>query len=150
MRLLRTLLTFKLGVYAGLAIAAALMKRTLESRGDEVSDEVALVAVFDGQKLRSRSQAFRGGSMLAWYGGIDVDLTEASLAPGARLKLTTIFGGISIRIPPGWRVERRTKALMGGIDVRDRDADDPDAPTLTIDGLAVFGGIAVGAKKPTE
>lgn len=150
MRFLRTLATFVLGLYAGFAAAAALTKRMLESRGDEESDEVALVAIFDGVQLESRSRAFRGGSMLSWYGGIDVDLTQAELAPGAHLKLTAIFGGVSIRIPPGWRVELTPKALMGGIDARARDADDPDAPTLTIDGLAVFGGIAVGAKKKAK
>ena len=59
------------------------MKRALPSRGDAESDEVALVAIFDGVKLESRSQAFRGGSMLAWFGGVAVDLREAQLAPGA-------------------------------------------------------------------
>jgi hypothetical protein len=146
-RLLRTLFAFKLGLYAGFATAAALMKRTLPSRGDEESDELALVAIFDGVKLANRAEAFRGGSMLAWYGGIDVDLTEATLAPGAHLRLNALLGGISIRIPAGWRVESSAKALLGGIDVRTRDADDPDAPTLTIDGLAAMGGIAIGAKK---
>lgn len=146
MRLLRTALTFTLGVYAGFAAAAALMKRTLVSRGGEESDELALVAIFDGIKLANRAKAFRGGSMLAWYGGIDVDLTEAQLAPDAHLRLNALLGGISIRIPPGWRVESSAKALLGGIDVRTRDADGPDAPTLTVDGFAAMGGIAIGAK----
>lgn len=147
MRALRTVLVFALGVNAGIAGAAALMRRVLVSRGDETSDELSLVAVFEGVRLTSRSRELRGGSMLAWYGGIDVDLSEAELAPGARLQLTAIFGGISVRIPPGWRVERHAKAFMGGIDVRELDAGSPDAPTLVIDGLAVFGGISVGAKK---
>lgn len=147
MRFLRTLLTFKLGAYAGFAAAALLMKRTLASRGDEESDELALVAIFDGIKLASRARAFRGGSMLAWYGGIDVDLTEAELAPGAHLRLDALLGGIAIRVPPGWRVESSAKALLGGIDVRTRDTESPDAPTLTVDGLAALGGISIGAKK---
>jgi hypothetical protein len=147
MRLLRTLFTFVLGAYAGFAAAAALMKRALVSRGDEESDELALVAIFGGIELTNRSRGFRGGSMLAWYGGIDVDLTEAELAPGAHLQLNALLGGISIRIPAGWRVESSAKALLGGIDVRTRDAESPDAPTLTVDGLAAMGGIAIGAKK---
>jgi hypothetical protein len=147
MRFLRTLLTFKLGMYAGFAAAAAVMKSVLRSRGDGESDEVALVAIFDGIDLANRSQAFRGGSMLAWYGGIDVDLSGAELAPGAQLRLNAMLGGIAIRIPAGWRVESRVKALAGGVDVRTAGADDPDAPTLTIDGLALLGGITVRTKK---
>lgn len=147
MRLLRKLLIFELGAWAGMAAAAAFVKRAVRSLGDEASDEVALVAVFDGLELKSKARAFRGGSMLAWYGGIAVDLRDAQLAPDARLTLHTLFGGIAIRIPAGWRVESNVKALAGGVDIRAVDAEDPSAPTLTIDGLALLGGIAVGAKK---
>lgn len=115
------------------------MTRTLASRGDEESDEIALVAIFDGIRLASRSQGFRGGSLRAWYGGIDLDPTEAKLAPGARLGLTALLGGVSIRIPAGWRVESTAEALLGGVDIRTCGADDPGAPTLTVEGLTLLG-----------
>ena len=84
--------------------------------------------------------------MLAWYGGINVDLSEAQLAPGARLALHTLFGGIAIKTPPGWRVESELKALAGGVQTPAPPSDDPAAPMLTLTGTAVFGGIAVGAR----
>jgi Cell wall-active antibiotics response 4TMS YvqF len=146
MRALRSLGLVTVGVYAGFAGAAAVLKRVLPSRGDAGSDEVALVAIFDGAKLRSSSQAFRGGSMLAWFGGVAVDLREAELAPGAHLSLHSLFGGIAVRVPTGWRVESSARAFAGGVAVNVPEPDDPDAPTLTIDGFAVFGGIAVGAQ----
>jgi hypothetical protein len=146
-RLLRTLAIFELGAWAGMAAAAAFVKRAVPSRGNEESDELALVTIFEGKELKNRSTSFRGGSMVAWYGGIAVDLSEAQLAPDAHLSLHAMFGGIAIKIPAGWRVESSVKALAGGVDVRTRDAEDPSAPTLTIDGLALCGGIAVGAKK---
>jgi hypothetical protein len=146
MRKLRALLVFELGVWAGMAAAAAFVKRAIPSRGDAESDELALVAVFDGIEFKSRAKAFRGGSMLAWFGGIAVDLREAELAPGAHLSLQSLFGGIAIKTPPGWRVESQMKAVAGGVDSRTPARDDPDAPVLTLDGMALFGGIAVGAK----
>jgi hypothetical protein len=145
-RPLRPLLFFTLGAWAGLTAAAAFLRWAMPSQGDEDSDEVALVAIFDGVELESRAKAFRGGSMFTWFGGIAVDLRQAELAPGARLTARTVFGGIAIRIPPGWRVESTAKAIAGGIDVRTPAEDDPDAPVLTIEGAALFGGIAVGAK----
>jgi hypothetical protein len=84
--------------------------------------------------------------MLAWYGGIDVDLREVELAPGARLSLHTLFGGIAIKTPPGWRLESEVRAFAGGVNTRTSSQDDPDAPVLTLTGTALFGGIAVGAK----
>ncbi len=146
MRLLRTLALLEIGAWAGMATAAAFVKRAVPSRGDEESDELALVAVFDGVDLRSRAKAFRGGSMLAWFGGVAVDLREAELAPDARLSVHTLFGGVAVRVPEGWRVESGMKAIAGGVDVRTPAQDDPDAPTLRVDGLALFGGIAIGAK----
>jgi hypothetical protein len=150
MRVLRGLLIFKLGLWAGMMGAAAFVKRAVPSRGDEDSNELSLVAVFDGIDLESRAKAFKGGSMLAWFGGIAVDLRDAELAPGARLSVHTLYGGIDIKTPPNWRVESDARALGGGVDVQAPPQDDPDAPVLTLVGTAVFGGIAVGAGMKDE
>jgi hypothetical protein len=150
MRPLRGLLLFKLGAWVGMVAAAAFVRRAVPSRGDEESDELGLVAVLNGIELKSRARAFRGGSMLAWLGGIAVDLRDVELAPGARLSLHTLFGGIAIRTPPGWRIESEMKALAGGIDTGAPALDDPDSPVLTLTGTALFGGIAVGAKADPE
>ncbi len=143
---MRSLLFFKLGVWAGLIAAAAFTRRAVPSLGSEESDDVALVAVFDGIDLANRSKAFRGGSMLAWFGGIAVDLREAELAPGARLTVRTLLGGVAIKTPPTWRVESKVNAFLGGVDTPRPDGGDPDAPVLVVDGIAILGGIAVGAK----
>ena len=82
MRLLRATGLTILGFWAGVMATAAVMKRVLRSRGDAEADEVALVAIFDGIDLESRASAFRGGSMLAWFGGISVDLRAATLFAG--------------------------------------------------------------------
>jgi len=145
MRAVRGLLLFKLGAWIGFMAAAALAKHAVPSRGDEESDELGLVAIFDGIQLKSRARAFRGGSMLAWFGGIEADLREAELAPGARLSANTLFGGIALRTPPGWRIESTATSLAGGVDVRGPAQDDPEAPVLTLEGRAMFGGIAVKA-----
>jgi len=142
MRILRSLLVLALGAWGGMMAAAAFVKRAVPSQGGEESDELSLVAVFDGIELKNRSKSFAGGSMLAWFGGIVVDLRDAELAPGARLKVHALFGGIVLRTPPNWRIESNAKSLAGGVEVRAAAANDPDAPVLTLDGLAVFGGVA--------
>jgi Cell wall-active antibiotics response 4TMS YvqF len=146
MRLIRTLLVLSLGFWAGLTSAAVLVKRMLPSRGDATSDEVSLFAIFGGVELKSRSQAFRGGTMLAWYGGVAVDLREAELAPGAELSAGALWGGVAITVPEGWRVEAQTSALAGGVDVKVPQPEDPDAPTLKVKASAAFGGVAIAAE----
>jgi hypothetical protein len=124
-------------------IAAAFTKRALPSRGNATSDELELVAVFDGIDLRSQASEFKGGSMLSWFGGISLDLRDAVLAERARLSVNTFMGGIAIKTPPGWRVEGNVKSLFGGVKVETPARDDAGAPVLTIDGMALLGGIAI-------
>ena len=38
------------------------------------------------------------------------------------------------------------KVLFGGVDTRTPARDDQEAPVLTLEGMAVLGGVAVGAK----
>lgn len=150
MRTLRALAFISLGFLAGMAAAAAVVRRAIPSRGDEWSNDLALVGVFTAVALKSRATAFRGGSMFAWHGGISADLREAQIAPeGAHLEVHALFGGIALRVPPGWKVESRVKALAGGVAVGVPEPADPEAPTLTLDGFAVFGGVAVGPRPGT-
>ena len=146
MRAFRALGLATLGAFAGFGATALVMKRVLPSRGDSTSDELALVAIFDGIELSSRATSFGGGSMLAWFGGIAVDLREAKLAADAHLSVHALLGGIAIRVPPGWRIESNVHALGGGVAVDAPYNDDAEAPRLVLDGFTLFGGIAVGAK----
>jgi hypothetical protein len=145
-RLVRAIFVFKLGFWTGTIASALLMKRMFPSRGDAESDEVALVAILNGVELESRAQAFRGGTMFTWLGGIAVDLREAQLAPDAHLDVRSLLGGIAIRVPPGWRVESSVTSVGGGVAIGVQEPESDDAPTLRLDGFTAFGGVAVGAK----
>jgi len=143
---LRALLLFKVGFWAGTLTSAAVLKRAFPSRGDADSDEIRLVAILDGVAIKSRAQAFRGGSMFSWLGGIAVDLREAQLEQHVHLELGSLFGGIAIRLPAGTRVESELRALAGGIAINAPASELDDAPTVRLSGFSAFGGIAVSAK----
>lgn len=138
------------GFVGGFVVAALAAKNALPSRGDDESDELGLVAIFDGIQLKSRATSFRGGSMLAWFGGIDADLRQAELAPDAKLSLTSLFGGISVHVPAGWRLESTGRAVWGGIADQVPEPEDPSAPQLVLESVAVFGGVAVRAGTPHD
>ena len=142
-RLLGTLPLVLAGAFAGFAAAAAVLRGWLPASGDESSDQLALVAIFDGVELANRSTAFRGGSVLAWFGGVDLDLSGATLGPGATLEVRAVMGGIRVTVPPTWRIESAATAFLGGIDVAGPPSEDPAAPTLTITGMCVMGGVAI-------
>src|SRR5688572_18280800 len=98
---------------AGLALAA---KRRRTSIGDEESNEFELVSIMEGLDFKSRAAAFRRGSWLAYFGGGELDLSDARLDPqGSHLDLRAIFGGGEITVPGDCKVEVRTRGI-GGVD----------------------------------
>jgi hypothetical protein len=126
------------------AYAAAGRKRRMVGADDPEADEIHLIAVLEPISYTSRSKAFRGGTVEAWYGGGIIDLRQAVLDPrGARLTIRTMFGGFELAVPEGWRVETHVKGVGGVGDGRPHLDRPEEVPTLTIDGIALFGGIGI-------
>lgn len=133
----------------GSMVAAGVAKGRVASEGTPESDEIALAAILDSVTLESRARSFRGGSLLAWFGGIDLDLRQATLDPaGAHLTVRAIFGGGRLLVPAEWNVEVRMMAIFGGVgDARPPMRRPADAPRLVVDGFVLFGGFGIDSRK---
>jgi hypothetical protein len=129
----------------GSAAVAAVTKRRIETTKDPASNEPTAASVFAGERFESRAPALRGGRVITWFAGHDVDLRGATIDPsGATLDLRTMYGGTQVAIPEGWRVESHVRSLFGGTQVDIHDADLPaDAPLLELRGFSLFGGVRV-------
>ncbi len=136
-----------------IGIGLTLVWRTLQTNvGGSPSpgpdaDLVNQFAAFGGGELKSDAQDFRGGEVLAIFGGYQVDLRKASIAKGpAVLHANAMFGGIEIRVPRTWRVLLDGLPLLGGYS---DETEHPDAvagapvPELIVRGFAMFGGVQV-------
>lgn len=152
--LLRIFSIALLGWFVFVAVAAALAttKRREAVPQDPEADEVDLVAVFGPLEFTSTSRAFRGGSMTTWFGGSMLDLRGATLDPvGATLRVSTLFGGGSVVVPEGWNVDTKITACFGGAgDVRPTVEREPDAPTLRLEGVVLFGGWGITSEPVGE
>ena len=131
-------------------VGATVAKRRIPSVGTEEDNEIALVAILGPLEFESHAAAFRGGSALLWFGGGDIDLRGVRLDPaGASLTVRAIFGGARLIVPETWDVEPHVRAVFGGVaDGRPTFERAPDAPRLVVDGLTLFGGLAIFSSKP--
>lgn len=121
-----------------------LFGRGFGSKRDEAGDTVNSFNLFSGSELASHSSGFEGGRIGAVFGGAELDLTNATLAPGANLDVFTAFGGVEITVPRGWRVEINGFPVFGGYEnVTVKDEVPQNAPLLTIDATVLFGGLDV-------
>jgi hypothetical protein len=127
----------------GAAIYAG-MKRREAPEPDPKADEVDLVATFAPLEFHSEAGAFKGGTVTTWFGGGQVDLRDATLDPaGATLHMNALFGGGNLIVPESWNVETKLLGIGGVGDGRPKTERPEDAPTLHIDGTAIFGGWGV-------
>ncbi len=118
------------------------------SQGTTTDNTLREWATFGGIKRRVTAQDFQGGEMVAVFGGIEIDLRRAAIAPGkeAVIDANATFGGIELRVPENWIVILRGIGVFGGYEdktIPPREQDRATAPRLVIKGYAVFGGVSV-------
>lgn len=100
--------------------------------------------IFSGSTLSSDSQQFQGGRIGAIFGGAEIDLRHAALAPDASFDVFAAFGGVEISVPRGWRVDIKGLPIFGGYEnATNKEGLAPDAPYLRIDATVLFGGLEV-------
>jgi hypothetical protein len=116
------------------------------------ADRLRVVSVMGRSDHVSRATAFKGADVTNIMGRSDVDLREATLAPGetATVQVFSMMGAVTLRVPPTWTVDTGAISAMGG--VRDqrlsRPADTPEAgagppPHLVLRGVVTMGRLDI-------
>ncbi|MDI3317572.1 MAG: DUF5668 domain-containing protein [Bacillota bacterium] len=109
-------------------------------------DTVDLIGFFGSTETPILSQAFRGGSVTAIFGGSVLDLRRARLAAeGAEMDLVAVFGRVRLLVPESWRVVADGLQVFGGWRNETRLADQPGTAgaTLRVTCFPVFGRIVI-------
>jgi len=107
-------------------------------------DYIDIVNVFSGGERQIVSENFKGGKISAVFGGTELDLTKAKLAPGRNeLEIACIFGGATFIVPDDWNISISVTPVLGGFtDSRKllpgRTVD--STRQLVIKGAVIFGG----------
>lgn len=130
----------------GVALAARFL---LESNAEPTTEEIDLVTIFGGTHLVSEANPFYGGKVMAMFGGVLLDLRNATPAPtGIHLDLAVVMGGVSLVVPEGWRVRYEGKTVMGGWSDQTKTTADVAVPTVTVTGFLVMGGLQAATESP--
>ncbi|MGZ5189468.1 MAG: LiaF transmembrane domain-containing protein [Flavisolibacter sp.] len=109
------------------------------------NDFIDVTAVFGGVKKNILSKNFKGGDIVSFMGGSEIDLTQADFTGRIRMDVTNIFGGTKLIVPPTWDIENDITAIFGGVDDK-RKIQGVNMDTnkvLVLDGTCMFGGIEI-------
>lgn len=119
-----------------------------EEGTDPDDDEFRLMAFLGGKQVRSQATALRAVKAVVRVGGIDLDLSEATLdRDGAHLDIQVTAGGLRVAVDPSWRVYVVQDVSNGEVevDLPDPDTLPDDAPVLTVQATVSMGGVMIEA-----
>ena len=87
---------------------------------------------------------FDGGSAIAVFGSVDIDLRDIVFTQDVYLSAFAVFGGIDIIVNDNINVVTSTSNIFGGTENKQEPISGNH--TLYIDGLSLFGGIDIKKK----
>ncbi|MER6121724.1 DUF1707 domain-containing protein [Streptomyces sp. NPDC001795] len=101
-----------------------------------------VVAVFSTAVRKGRWRAGRRIHAYAIFGTVDIDLSEALFEyQQVVIKAISVFGNVEIRVPENVSLRGTGGGVLGNFEVSPLDVDDPNAPVVFVDGLAVLGNV---------
>jgi hypothetical protein len=109
-------------------------------------------AMMSGDRRVVTDADVRGSHVTAIMGGAELDLRQAPVPPGNDIVVDvfTMMGGTVLRVPPAWKVDLETEAIMGGVkdDRRRPVTADPGAtlapvPRVIVRGTVLMGGLSI-------
>jgi len=107
-------------------------------------DRVESVSIFGGVKKNIVSKNFRGGEIVNFFGGSEINLMQADINGRVHLEVVQVFGGTKIIVPANWTVHSEMVAIFGGIeDKRPPQLNAAAEKVLVIQGTSIFGGIDI-------
>jgi predicted membrane protein len=110
-------------------------------------DFLDTVTVFGGVKKNIITKTFQGGEMTTFFGGTELNLTQADVNGRVVIEITQVFGGTKLIVPPNWRIKSDDLVcVFGGLDdkrpIQNEMVFDNDK-VLVLRGTCIFGGIDI-------
>ena|SRR2546423_6762497 len=118
---------------------------TSQPASSDRRDYLDITSVFGGVKKNVLSKNFKGGDVVCFMGGAEINLTQADFTGHIKMDTTNIFGGLKLIVPPTWDVQSDVVAIFGGVDDKRQIGGvnlDPNK-VLILDGTCLFGGIEI-------
>lgn len=128
-------------VFIGLSIAIRTTGAKRRKISNDKKDELS--AIFSGTSKKNVSDDYQGSVVTAVFGGVELDLSGATIKNKAEIDVTVAFGGLELTIPRGVTVYNQTSAILGGVEDKANTESKKGQPELYITGEVILGGIEI-------
>lgn len=136
-----------IGVHTRESLDDAFARVGRRASTNDIDSSFDYLAVLSGVKQKIMTKNFRGGRIVAAWGGFELDMRQADIeGESATIHVTAVMGGGSIRVPDNWIVDFQGTPFLGGLVDEREHAPAPDAgpaKRLIIRGLVFMGGVVI-------
>jgi predicted membrane protein len=117
------------------------------SNNETIDNEefVKATSIFSGVKKIVRTNNFKGGDVVAVFGGVEINLLSAEMPSPAIIDINIAFAGTKLLVPNNWEVKNEITAIFGGIEDRRPVLNNLAEPKkiLILKGMALMGGVEI-------
>ena len=124
----------------GLAVLFSGSKTKISASKAKRSD---VVAILGGNKQTNDSSDFVASKITSVMGGAVLDLRKAKIQKEAVIEVIAFWGGIEIYLPKDVAVKNEIFPILGGVENKTDSEVMKNAPTITIIGQAIMGGVEI-------
>jgi hypothetical protein len=98
-------------------------------------------AVLTTRKMAIAPMELHGRRIIACMGGAEIELQDGDAPEDVRIEVLALWGGVELRVPPGWEVVGDVLPIMGGVEMKTGAAK--GGRRLVINGLVLMAGMEV-------
>ena len=114
------------------------------SKGDYRAEFVNITAVFSENKRVISSQNFKGGKLVAIFGGSKLDCRGGNIQEDIVLDIATVFGGTELIFPANWIVVNEMTTLFGAVEDKRRLLNSTgNEHRVILTGFTLFGSVEI-------
>ena len=114
----------------------------------EAEDVEYIVQIFSGNDRNGSWVLPKEIRIFSLFSGADIDLSDAKFAhPTLRITVFSLFSGDNIFVADNVHVRTNAFSIFGGVSNKALSSAGQNAPTVIIDGVAIFSGISVKVKR---
>lgn len=92
------------------------------------------------------SKKFKGGEVTNFFGGAEINLSQADFEKTATMEMTNIFGGVKLIVPANWEISSESVSVFGSIEDKrpiQSSSNINEQKILVLKGTNFFGGIEI-------
>ena len=140
------IILFGLGqIVSGFSGKGRRVSRAGRRRPEPQGEVLEYCATFSSLRPEMEGKTVYGAELTAVFGRVTLDLRNAELPADATIRISAIFGSVSVLLPENVNVTVSVTPIFGGVSdasVRHREARD-EQRTVAVDGYVIFGGGSV-------